>query len=85
MASHMKTTIQIPDSLFEEARKVARRDRTTLKVLVEQGLRRVIAERRRRTKFRLRKASFKGEGLQPHLAGASWEQIRDLSYEGRGG
>lgn len=85
MASHMKTTIQIPDSLFEEARKVARRDRTTLKVLVEQGLRRVIAERRKRTKFRLRKASFKGEGLQPHLAGASWEQIRDLSYEGRGG
>jgi hypothetical protein len=81
----MKTTIQIPDSLFEEARKVARRDRTTLKVLVEQGLRRVIAERRKRTKFRLRKASFKGEGLQPHLAGASWEQIRDLSYEGRGG
>ena len=85
MASHMKTTIQIPDSLFEEARKVARRDRTTLKTLVEQGLRRVIAERRKRTKFRLRKASFKGEGLQPHLAGASWEQIRDLSYEGRGG
>jgi hypothetical protein len=81
----MKTTIQIPDSLFEEARKVARRDRTTLKTLVEQGLRRVIAERRKRTKFRLRRASFKGEGLQPHLAGASWEQIRDLSYEGRGG
>ena len=85
MASHMKTTIQIPDSLFEEARKVARRDGTTLKTLVEQGLRRVIAERRKRTKFRLRRASFKGQGLQPHLAGASWEQIRDLSYEGRGG
>jgi hypothetical protein len=81
----MKTTIQIPDSLFEEARKVARRDGTTLKTLVEQGLRRVIAERRKRAKFRLRRASFKGEGLQPHLAGASWEQIRDLSYEGRGG
>jgi CRISPR/Cas system-associated protein Csm6 len=81
----MKTTIQIPDSLFEEARKLAQRERTTLKVLVAQGLRRVIAERKRRGAFRLRKATFKGRGLQPHLTGASWEQIRELSYEGRGG
>jgi mRNA-degrading endonuclease RelE of RelBE toxin-antitoxin system len=81
----MKTTIQIPDSLFKEARKLAQQEQTTLKTLVEEGLRRIIAERRRRGRFRLRKVTFKGKGLQPHLAGASWEQIRDLSYEGRGG
>jgi hypothetical protein len=81
----MKTTIQIPDSLFAEARKVAQRDRTTLKALVEQGLRHVVAQRRRRTGFCLRKATFRGQGLNPQLAGASWEQIRGLSYEGRGG
>lgn len=85
MVSHMKTTIQIPDSLFEEARKVARRERTTLKALVEQGLRRIVSEHKRHHEFRLRKAAFKGHGLHPHLAGASWEQIRELSYEGRGG
>ncbi len=85
MVTHMKTTIQIPDSLFEQARKLARRERTTLKALVEQGLRRIIAERKRRSGFRLRKATFKGNGLQPQLAGASWDQIRELSYEGRGG
>jgi CRISPR/Cas system-associated protein Csm6 len=85
MVSHMKTTIQIPDSLFKEARKLAQQEQTTLKTLVEEGLRRIIAERRRRGRFRLRKVTFKGKGLQPHLAGASWEQIRDLSYEGRGG
>ncbi len=85
MVSHMKTTIQIPDSLFEEVRKLAQRERTTLKVLIEQGLRQVISERKRRNGFRLRKATFKGQGLQAHLAGASWEQIRELSYEGRGG
>ena len=78
-------TGKIPDSLFEEARNVARRDRTTLKVLVEQGLRHVIAERNRRSGFRLRKATFRGQGLNPQLAGTSWEQIRQLSYEGRGG
>ena len=64
---------------------MAQRERTTLRALVEQGLRRVIAERKRRGGFRLRKATFKGRGVQPHLAGASWEQIRELSYEGRGG
>jgi hypothetical protein len=85
MVSHMKTTIQIPDSLFEEARKLAHRERTTLKTLVEEGLRRIVSEHKRRGHFRLRKASFKGNGLRPHLAGASWDQIREMSYEGRGG
>jgi hypothetical protein len=81
----MKTTVEIPDSLFEEARKVAHRDRTTLKVLVEEGLRKIITDRKRRKSFRLRKVTFKGNGLQPPLSGASWDQIREFSYEGRGG
>ncbi|MGC2111784.1 MAG: type II toxin-antitoxin system VapB family antitoxin [Candidatus Korobacteraceae bacterium] len=80
----MKTTIQIPDSLFQEARRLAQREKTTLKALVEQGLRRALAERKEVSGFRLRKATFKGHGLQRPLAGASWEQIRELSYEGRG-
>jgi len=31
--------------------------------------------------FRLRKASFKGRGLQPSMAGASRETILELSYD----
>jgi len=87
MVSHMKTTIHIPDSLFNEARKVANQEKTTLKALVEEGLRKVVAEHRDRKPeaFKLRQAAFKGQGLQPHLAGVTWDQILDLSYEGRGG
>ena len=85
MVCHMKTTIQIPDTVFEEARKLAHREKTTLKALVEQGLRKVLSEHKQRNRFRLRNASFKGTGLQAHLAGASWDQIREASYEGRGG
>ena len=85
MVNHMKTTVQIPDSLFNEARRMARQERTTLKALIEQGLRRLLSERKRGQQFHLRKATFKGQGLQPHLAGASWEQVRELGYEGRGG
>jgi hypothetical protein len=84
MVRYMKTTIQIPTSLFEEVRKLAHREQTTLKALVEEGLRKIISERKRRRRFRLRKATFRGNSLQPHLAGASWDQILQLSYEGRG-
>jgi len=56
-----------------------------MKALVEEGLRRIISERQRRGDFRFRKATFKGNGLQPHLAGVSWDQIREQTYEGRGG
>jgi hypothetical protein len=81
----MKTTIQIPDSLFKEARKVAMEEQTTMKALIEAGLRRVISEHKQRDHFKLRKATFKGKGLQPDFEGASWNKLRDVSYEGRGG
>ncbi len=85
MVNRMKTTIQIPDSLLKEARKLANEKHTTLKALIEEGLRRILSERKRRGRFKLRKVTFRGKGLQPHLEGATWDRIRDLSYEGRGG
>jgi hypothetical protein len=81
----MKTTLDISDPLLREARKIAARERLTLRALVEQGLRHVVAEKMRKPEFRLRKASFKGRGLRPEFAEAGWERLRDLAYEGRGG
>jgi Bacterial antitoxin of type II TA system, VapB len=80
----MKTTIEISNSLLETAREVAGREKTTVKALVEEGLRKVIEERAQSPGFKLRRATFKGKGLQPQAAGASWEQIRELIYEGHG-
>jgi hypothetical protein len=80
----MKTTIDIADPVLEQARQLAARRGTTLKALVEQGLRRVIAESASDNAFRLRRASFKGKGLQPGLDGAAWERLRELAYEGHG-
>jgi CRISPR/Cas system-associated protein Csm6 len=81
----MKTTVEIPDALLEDARKVAARQQTTLRTLIIEGLRRVVAERKRAGTFRLRKASFRGQGLQPGAQGASWERIRGIVYEEHGG
>ena len=80
----MKTTVEIPNSLLEEARKLASREGRPVRALIEEGLRRIIAERKRAGAFRLRKATFKGKGLQPQVAGVPWERIRDIAYEGRG-
>jgi hypothetical protein len=80
-----KTTLDISDPLLREARKIATREGSTLRELVEHGLRRVIAEKKQKRPFRLRKASVKGRGLQPELRDAAWERVRDLAYEGRGG
>lgn len=85
MGTHMKTTIEISDAIVEQAKQLAAAEGVTLRSLVEEGLRRVLQKRQAGRKFRLRKASFKGKGLQPPLRDGSWERIRDLSYEGRGG
>ena len=81
----MKTTVEIPDSLMDEARRLAVRQDTTLRVLIIEGLRKIVAERKRSGGFRLRNASFRGNGLQSDLAGAAWERIRDMAYDERGG
>jgi hypothetical protein len=80
----MKTTLDISDPLLHEAREIAPREGATLRELVEEGLRKVVAERKTGHPFRLRKVTFKGEGLVPELQGADWNKIHDLSYEGRG-
>jgi Arc/MetJ family transcription regulator len=80
----MKTTVEISDALLAEARRAAEREQTTVRALIEAGLRRVLAERARKQPFRLRPASFKGRGLQPDVESGSWSRLRDLAYEGRG-
>ena len=61
----MKTTVEISDSLLTEVKKLARREDTTVRALIEAGLRAVLRERCDRSEFRLRDVSFRGKGLQP--------------------
>jgi hypothetical protein len=84
MVTHMKTTIEIADALLTEAKHAAAEDNTTVRALVESGLRKVLDERRQRKPFKLRDGSVGGRGLRPEFAGAGWDKIRDAIYEGRG-
>ena len=80
----MKTTIEIADTILIEAKRVAHEEGTTVRALVEDGLRQVLQDRRTPRAFRLRRVTFAGNGLQADFRGASWAQICDATYQGRG-
>jgi hypothetical protein len=85
MVTHMKTTVEIPDALLDAARDTAKRERTTLRALIEEGLRLALARRREGKSFRMRDGAVTGNGLQPGVREGDWADIRGRIYEGQGG
>lgn len=79
----MKTTVEIPDALLRQAKRVALRQGTTVRALIEQGLRHVVRERAAGP-FALRDASFTADGLASGRSLQDWDSLRDLAYEERG-
>ncbi len=80
----MKTTIELPDALLERSKAVARRENSTLKALIEEGLRLALRARSRQPAVPLSVQPFQGDGLTREFAGAGWEKIRDEIYRDRG-
>lgn len=83
MGIGMKTTIEISDALLEAARRVAQERGTTVRALVEAGLRTIVDQER--TEFTLREASVGGTGLHPDIREGGWQRMIEFTYEGRGG
>jgi hypothetical protein len=83
MVTHMKTTIEIAPALLLQAKQVAQRDGTTLRQLVEAGLRTVLRAHAPKP-FVLRDARVGGKGLCEEFQDGSWARMRDAIYEGRG-
>jgi len=77
----VKTTVEIADPLFHQAKALAAKEGLSFRALVEEGLRSVVEARKGAAvkPFRLRDGSFKGgRGLQP---GVKWEDLAALAYE----
>lgn len=74
----MKTTIEMSDPLFKSAKELAQRSQTTLRALIEEGLRRVISDSQVKAKsaFKLQKASVCGKAvLMPETA--NWQRLEE--------
>ena len=80
----MKTTIELPDDLLERGKAAARRENSTLKALIEEGLRMALRARTRKRTAPFAVQPFQGDGLSAQFAGAGWEEIRDEIYRDRG-
>ena len=80
----MKTTVDISDELLKKAKRHAAKRRTTLRAIIEQGLRNTIKEQQRGAKYVLPDMSIDGKGLQAEFKNKAWSDIRDAAYEGRG-
>jgi hypothetical protein len=80
----MKTTVELADSLLAEAKRAAAARGTTVRALIEAGLRKVLEEEGREASFRLRDLSVDGQGLTSEFAEGGWQRIRDAIYEGHG-
>jgi hypothetical protein len=81
--THMKTTIDLPDALFSQARRYAGAHNMTMKSLIAQGLRNVMTEKKTEPKFKLRDGSVNGNGMTPEYQNATWEEKLEIIYEGR--
>jgi hypothetical protein len=84
MCCSMKTTVDIADDLAIKAKALARKKGTTLRALIEDGLRQQLEQAGKKNAFVLRDGSVGGNGLNPEFQGRSWEAIRDEIYKGRG-
>lgn len=79
----MKTTVNLPAALVRVAQEVARAEGTTLRTLVEDGLRAALERRRSGSRFRLPDASVDGNGLRAEFRGAGWDDMRAAIYGDR--
>ena len=74
----MKTSIDISDALFSAVKSLALQRKTTLGALVEEGLRRVLADAAAKTRpaFKLKDARVRGKAaLLPDPR--SWRQLEE--------
>lgn len=73
----MKTTIEVSDTIFFSAKQLAQQSKTTLRALIEEGLRRVLKDAQSvstQPTFTLRDARVRGEApLMPDPR--DWQQL----------
>lgn len=80
MGSHMKTTVDIADHVLLRAKALAEASNTTLRRLIEEGLRRVLDDAESSKSGEIEWVTFGGQGLQPEFRDKGWDSVRDAIY-----
>ena len=80
----MKTTIDIHDELLVAAKNLAHDERRSLRSVVEEALRELLAQRSENAKWTLPDRSFGGDGVHGAHVHSGWRELADETYDGRG-
>ncbi len=81
MGSHMKTTVEIADSLMKRARRVQRSQNVTLRTLVEEGLQLALERRDHVTPYVYKPVVTGRKGLTPEARKAGWQGILQMAND----
>ncbi len=84
MVTHMKTTIDMPDSLFRRTKALALKRRVPMRELITEGLLHVLEKKEAEAPRRIEPVTFKGQGLSPEFSKGTWTTVRDAVYEEHG-
>jgi hypothetical protein len=76
----VKSTFDINDALLARAKRHARKAGKPLRVLIEEGLRRVLAEDAATTEYKLPNHAVGVPGAPDPLEHLSWQELRDEIY-----
>ena len=82
----MKTSIDISDNLFKRVRLLAQQRKTSMRALVEEGLRLLFSQGEQRKRTNAKVLVFGGDGLTEEFMGRgfSWEALRSEAYKDHG-
>jgi hypothetical protein len=76
----VKTTIDIADDLLKRSQQLAKRKGSTLRAVLEEGLRLVLKDRRTPGSRPFCFPTFGKDGLNAEFRDADWEKIRATIY-----
>ena len=77
----MKTTVDIADDLLRRSQQLAKREGSTLRAVLEEGLRLVLKDRLTPGSRPFRFSTFGKGGLNAEFRDADWEKIRTTIYD----
>lgn len=78
MVTHIKTTINIADSILRKAKRIAGEEGVTLRELAEEGLEMALQKRAARKAKGFRLVTFGDPKAEP--VSVDWEGLRNLVY-----
>lgn len=81
MGTHMKTTVELSDDLLQRSRRLAQREGSTLRALLEDGLRLALKARERSAPAApFQMLTFEGDGLSEEYQRRGLHQAIHASY-----